>query len=116
MADISALELDTLWDEFHGVVNMTSNELAAWLRTSDAGEQAEELPEDAGTERGQQVLAILRKRRVDLTDDDVAVMREVVDTVTAERERVRVADAVRDPAWRHRMMSLGHDPVKASAS
>ncbi|HEX5568179.1 MAG TPA: DUF3140 domain-containing protein [Streptomyces sp.] len=114
MADIPALELDALWDGFHGVVNMTSNELAAWLRTSEAGERAEELPDAAGTELGQQVLAILRKRRVDLTDEDVAVMREVVDTVTAERERVRVADAVQDPVWRHRMMSLGHDPVRAS--
>ncbi|CAL9563415.1 MULTISPECIES: DUF3140 domain-containing protein [Streptomyces] len=114
MADISELELDALWDEFHAVVNMTSNELEAWLRTSVAGERAEELPEQAGSERGRQVLAILRKRRTDLTDDDVAVMREVVDTVSAERERVRVAEAVRDSDWRHRMMSLGHDPVRAS--
>ncbi|GAA2424370.1 DUF3140 domain-containing protein [Streptomyces macrosporus] len=114
MADISEPELEALWDEFHGVVNMTSNELGAWLRTSDAGERGEELPERAGSEKGQQVLAILRKRRTDLTDEDVRVMREVVDTVTAERERVRVADAVRDPGWRHRMMSLGHDPVKTT--
>ncbi|MTE21758.1 DUF3140 domain-containing protein [Streptomyces sp. TRM43335] len=114
MADISELELDALWNEFHGVVNMTSNELEAWLRTSTAGERGEDLPEEAGDDRGRHVLAVLRKRRVDLTDDDVALMREVVDTVTAERERVRVADAVRDPDWRHRMMSLGHDPVKAA--
>ncbi|PJE99566.1 hypothetical protein CUT44_03385 [Streptomyces carminius] len=112
MADISAPEPDALWDEFHSVVNMTSNELEAWLRTSGAGERGEELPERAGPERGRQVLAVLRKRRTDLDDTDVEVMREVVDTVTAEFERVRIADAVRDQDWRHRMMSLGHDPVK----
>jgi hypothetical protein len=114
MAGISELELDALWDEFHTAVNMTSNELAAWLRTSDAGERTEALPEQAGAEQGRHVLAILQKRRMDLTDDDIAVMREVVDTVNAERERVRVAEAVQDPEWRHRMMSMGHDPVRAS--
>ncbi|WP_031508904.1 DUF3140 domain-containing protein [Streptomyces megasporus] len=114
MADMSGVELEALWDDFHGVVNMSSNELGAWLRTSESGERGEELPDRAGSETGQRVLAILRKRRTDLTDEDLAVMREVVDTVNAERERVRVADAVRDPEWRHRMMSLGHDPVKTT--
>lgn len=114
MADIPEPELGTLWEEFHGVVNMTSNELESWLRASTAGERSEDLPGEAGDERGRHVLAVLRKRRVDLTDADIALMREVVATVSAERERVRVADAAQDPDWRHRMMSLGHDPVKAT--
>ncbi len=33
-----ALELDALWEDFHRVVNMTSQELAAWLRIRDADE------------------------------------------------------------------------------
>ncbi|HZG06767.1 MAG TPA: DUF3140 domain-containing protein, partial [Streptomyces sp.] len=76
MADVSALEMDALWEEFRGVVNMTSNELGAWLTASDAGERDEAPPDRAGAERGRQVLAILRKRRADLTDEDVEVMRE----------------------------------------
>ncbi|BFO19279.1 DUF3140 domain-containing protein [Streptomyces sp. KM77-8] len=81
-----ALEMDALWDEFHRVVNMTSAELAAWLRVSDAGETAEALPDRAGDETGQHVLAILQKRRTDLTDDDLRVMEEVVDAVTEQTD------------------------------
>jgi hypothetical protein len=112
MAD--SVELGPLWDDFHRVVNMSSAELAAWLKVRDAGEEAEPLPERAGSETGQHVLAILQKRRTDLTEDDVRVMRQVVDTVG---ELVDVAnepgpESARDSGRRHRLMTLGHDPLK----
>ncbi|GHB09269.1 DUF3140 domain-containing protein [Streptomyces chryseus] len=84
----TALELDWLWDDFHRVVNMTSQELGTWLRTSGAGENSEPLPERAGTETGRKVLAILGKRRTDLEP------------------------AAGDSAWRRRLMTLGHAPLK----
>jgi hypothetical protein len=108
-----ALELDALWDEFHRVVNMTSQELAAWLRVQDAGEDTEPLPDQAGDPTGQHVLAILQKRRMDLTDDDVRVMYEVVDTVTAEQDRYDEPEAMEGDR-RHRLMAIGHDPLKPS--
>ncbi|OIK25059.1 DUF3140 domain-containing protein [Streptomyces malaysiense] len=114
MAD--ALETEALWADFHRVVNMTSAELAAWLRVRDAEERTEPPPGEPGGATGRQVLAILHKRRADLTDDDVRVMYEVVDTVgdlvdTAdepEPERAPEDDTPR----RHRLMTLGHDPLK----
>lgn len=112
MAHMDPLELDALWSEFHSIVNMTSQELAAWLRTSSAGETSEELPERAGTARGREVLAILRKRQMDLTDADVEVMYEVVDTVRNERA-AGPRDALPEPAWRYQLMTLGHDPLRA---
>lgn len=111
MDGITAPELEALWDEFHRVVNMTSQELSTWLRTSEADENAEPLPDRAGTETGQHVLSILGKRRMDLTGDDIAVMRQVVDTVTAQR-RDDLEPTAGDEAWRHRLMMLGHDPLK----
>lgn len=113
MADIDALELDALWDDFHQTVNMTSAELSSWLRTSSAHEESEELPEDSGSERGRHVLAILQKRRMDLTDDDIRLMYEVVDTVNTERQSAPEAGAS-DDGWRHALMSLGHDPLRAT--
>jgi hypothetical protein len=107
-----ALEIDALWDDFHRVVNMTSPELAAWLRVSDADESTEPLPDRAGTETGRHVLAILQKRRTDLTDDDLRVMEEVVDTVTAQTDPENEPSADYTPR-RHRLMTLGHDPLKA---
>ncbi|MFJ9542890.1 DUF3140 domain-containing protein [Streptomyces sp. NPDC101225] len=106
-----ALELDALWADFHRVVNMTSQELAAWLRVSDAGESTEPLPDQAGPPTGQHVLAILQKRRTDLTDDDVRVMYEVVDTVTEQAGPENEPEAG-DAGRRHRLMTIGHDPLK----
>jgi hypothetical protein len=109
----NALELDALWDEFHSVVNMTSQELSAWLQAQDAGEDTEPLPDQAGPVTGRHVLSILRKRRTDLTDEDVQVMYEVVDTVESERQEQGAAKTADDTRRRHRLMSLGHDPLKA---
>jgi hypothetical protein len=106
-----ALELDALWEDFHRVVNMTSQELAAWLRVSEAGETTEPLPDQAGTPIGQHVLAILQKRRTDLTDDDLRVMLQVVDTVTAQTDVENEPEA-EETRRRHRLMTLGHDPLK----
>ena len=106
---------DELWDEFHQYVNMTSRELEDWLRERSATEDAEALPDEAGTPTGRHVLAILGKRREDLTADDVRVMRNVIrrlsDQVNLENEPL-----AGDAAWRHRVMSLGHDPLKPPES
>ncbi|NSL42974.1 DUF3140 domain-containing protein [Streptomyces sp. 8P21H-1] len=122
MAD--ALELDALWDEFHRVVNMTSQELEAWLRVNEASQESVPPPEHEGSPTGELVLAILQKRRADLTEDDLDVMYEVVDTVTAETDRGNApehgagseAEAEAEEARRRkRLMTLGHDPTRPPA-
>jgi Protein of unknown function (DUF3140) len=100
-----------LWEEFHRVVNMTSRELGDWLRIESAGEDAEELPDQSGRSLGRRVLHILAKRQVDLTDDDIAAMGKVVDIVRAERGEEPEPKAG-DDHWRHRLMDIGHDPLK----
>ncbi|MER7722749.1 DUF3140 domain-containing protein [Streptomyces sp. NPDC096323] len=115
MADIPETELNELWNEFHAVVNMTSRELGDWLRTRSAGEETEEVPDQAGTGKGRRVLEILGKRRTDLTEDDIRVMREVIDAITAQRG-ADLEQKAGDAVWRHRQMTLGHDPLKPPAS
>ncbi|MFD6296398.1 DUF3140 domain-containing protein [Streptomyces sp. NPDC060235] len=107
------VELDALWDEFHSVVNMTSQELAAWLRAGEIGETAmgsEPPPGRPGAPTGLLVLALLQKRRADLTDEDVATMYEVIDTVEAEADGPDAGAG--DERVRHRLMTLGHDPQR----
>lgn len=106
---------DELWDEFHRVVTMTSRELREWLAVRDAGEDAESLPDQAGTETGRHVLHILGKRRTDLTERDVAVMRKVVAQVLSER-REDLEPTAGQAAWRHKLMTIGHDPLKPVSS
>ena len=105
------VDVETLWDEFHALVNMTSRELEDWLRAQSSGEQAEALPDQAGTERGRGVLAVLGKRKKDLTDDDLQVMRSVVRTIRQQRGETPEPTAGQ-PRWRHRLMTIGHDPLK----
>jgi len=103
-----------LWEEFHRVVNMTSRELGDWVRVQSAGEETEELPDQAGRSLGQRVLGILGKRRVDLTDDDVAAMTKVVEVVHRERGE-DLEPTAGDDHWRRRLMAIGHDPLKPVA-
>ncbi|MFD6073468.1 DUF3140 domain-containing protein [Amycolatopsis lurida] len=102
---------DELWDEFHRVVNMTSRELADWLRTRSADDEDEALPDKAGTPTGRHVLGILGKRRTDLTAEDERVMRSVVRRVEDQR-RDDLEPVAGEAHWRHKLMSLGHDPLK----
>jgi hypothetical protein len=102
---------DTLWSDFHTVVNMPSRELEDWLRTRDAGEETEPLPDQAGLRTGRRVLEILGKRRTDLTDDDTRVMAKVVDIVR-ERRNADFDPRTGDASWRHHLMDIGHDPLK----
>lgn len=104
-------EIEGTWQEFHRVVNMTSQELFDWLRTRSAGEDSEELPDHAGPDLGRHVLAILGKRKVDLTEDDVRIMRRVVDLVHAQRGD-DLEPTAGEQRWRYRLMSIGHDPLK----
>ncbi|GAA2442693.1 DUF3140 domain-containing protein [Streptomyces lavendulocolor] len=102
---------DALWKEFHTVVNMTSRELQEWLSIEAAGERTEEVPDRAGKPLGRHVLAILGKRRTDVTPDDVRAMERVVEIVRSQR------DPSLDPRaggtdWRHGLMDIGHDPLK----
>lgn len=102
---------DELWQEFHEVVNMTSRELVDWLRAESADEATEQLPDQAGPSTGQQVANILAKRRSDLSDDDIAVMEDVVRTIREERGE-ELEPTAGDAQWRRRLMCIGHDPLK----
>lgn len=57
------------------------------------------------------MLAILGKRRTDLTPDDAAVMAHVVRRVRQDR-RDDLEPTAGQAAWRHRLMTMGHDPLK----
>ena len=106
---------DELWQEFHDVVNMTSRELSDWLRTEASDEVTAvdgPLPE---LEVGEQVVAILGKRRTDLTPDDIDTMRHVVEQVRTLRGDEPEPEAY-DDEIRHVLMSFGHDPLRQSGA
>jgi hypothetical protein len=54
---------------------------------------------------------VLSKRKGDVNGDDLALMREVVEVVRGERGE-ELEPTAGDAQWRHRLMALGHDPLK----
>lgn len=108
-------ELDALWTEFHGFVNMSGHELRTWLLTEASGEEGFRVAPDAADRGlGRRVLDVLEKRKADLTADDIDVM----DKAAGHTRRLlaeRPPGEANDPAWRHALMDLGHDPLKPSS-
>lgn len=99
--------------EFHRVVNMTPAELEKWLETEDSravGWTHEGERESVGHQSGRRIVALLRKKAGDLTDDDLAHMRKVIGYVHRHLAQ-RPADAGHS-RWRWSLMNWGHDPTK----
>jgi len=99
--------VDQLWREFRRTVNMSVTALIDWLRIAPADPDWELSPDPAGLWTGYRVLTILRKPVADLDDEDLAVMRRVIEDVRAE-------PATEYSAWHRRLLSIGHDPLKAA--
>ncbi len=100
------IETDMLWDEFHRVVNMTSEELRAYLLADASGEDGFGPDPDLGIDSlGRGVLHVLGKRKVDLTPDDYDTMSRVVELVETVGNKT-------DDESRHLLMSAGHDPLR----
>ncbi|MGW0433526.1 DUF3140 domain-containing protein [Micromonospora sp. NPDC003197] len=104
-------EVEELWDEFHSCVNVTSEQLRTWLMVQGSGPEAFEPEPHLGLpEPGRHILSILGKRKVDLTAEDIQVMRETVVEIQDLIE-ARPEEGSRNEQWRHSLMNLGHDPL-----
>jgi hypothetical protein len=106
------LDVDRLQQEFHASVNMSGHELRNWLLTDASAETAFPADPDPGLPApGRDIVDVLGKRKVDLTSADLAVMSTTVEQITALLDDPPLEGA-KDTAWRHRLMSLGHDPLR----
>jgi hypothetical protein len=113
MTEQTPEDVELLWQQFHEVVNMTSDEIRVWLLTDAAGPDGS-LPADPDMhlpELSTHVLNLLRKRKMDLTSEDADVMRQVVEFVE-DRTADPPKHAERNEEWRRSLMSVGHDPLK----
>jgi ethanolamine ammonia-lyase small subunit len=107
------VDVEVAWYSFHEVINMTSEELRAELLLTEASDSGEypAKPDLGRPKLGRQVVELLRKRKVDLTQRDADVMEQVVDFVLTQ-EAKGPADAERDDEWRRSLMTVGHDPMR----
>lgn len=106
-----------LYREYNELVNMAPAELNKWLQSDQSkavGQKPPDREESLGHESGRRIVAIKRKRRADLTEQDYEQMQRVVSYIkrhTAQRPDGDVSDT----RWRYSLMNWGYDPLKAEA-
>lgn len=110
--------VDEIWDDWQEAVNMPAGELEKWLDTDESqsvgqssGKSSGGSSESVGHKSGKRIVKILRAKKADLTQDDVAHMRKVVGYVHRHLAQRPKGD-VEDTAWRYSLMNWGHDPLR----
>lgn len=105
---------DEIRREFGEAVNMTAGELEKWLGTDESqevGQKSGGSGESTGHESGRRIVELLRTKKDDLTDDDLAHMRKVHGYVQRHLAQ-GPDDDVEHSRWRYSLMNWGHDPLK----
>ncbi len=108
---------DTIRAEFGEAVNMTAGELETWLETDESrsvGQDSDGSGESTGHASGRRIVDLLRTRKDDLTDDDLAHMRKVHGYVQRHLAQEPKKEDVQTSRWRYSLMNWGHDPLKTS--
>lgn len=105
---------DRVAADFADAVNMTPAELEKWLDTDASrgvGQSGGGDGESVGHASGRRIVGLLRTRKADLSEDDLAHMRKVTGYVHRHLAQRPQGDVTGTP-WRHSLMNWGHDPLK----
>lgn len=94
--------------EFGEVVNMTPAALEKWLQSDDS----RNVGTGVGHDEGERIVAIKRKAKADLTDDDYKHMAKVVGYVHRHTAQGGPKEDREHSPWRYSLMNWGHDPLK----
>ncbi|WP_049580520.1 DUF3140 domain-containing protein [Streptomyces sp. SBT349] len=99
--------------EFRRAVNLPPRRLEQWLETDEsrgAGQRRGD-GESIGHASGRRIVGLLRTRKADLSDADLAHMRKVIGYVRRHLAQ-RPGGDVRESRWRYSLMNWGHDPLR----
>ena len=111
---MSQADPDAIRRDFADAVNMTAAELETWLDTDESrsvGQKTGGSGESTGHESGRRIVGLLRTKKDDLSDDDLAHMRKVHGYVQRHLAQEPQQD-VETSNWRYSLMNWGHDPLK----
>ena len=100
---------------FDKAVNMTPAAIDNWLKSDESqsvGMVREGEHEAVGHASGRKIVAIKRKPKADLTEDDLAHMQHVTSYVARHLAQGGPAEDVETSRWRYSLMNWGHDPLK----
>jgi hypothetical protein len=112
-------ESDDVHRDFARAVNMSAAEIEDWLQTQESHKVGWKgadgiASESVGHASGRRVVAILRKRKQELTSEEYAHMRKVIDYV--RRHSAQRPANIYTSRWRYSLMNWGHDPLKEDST
>ena len=100
---------------FDRLVNMTADELEAWLATKESQAVGQDSgdgdSESIGHKSGEKTLGILRADVTKVSIGDVGHMRKVIGFIKRHLAQRPEGD-IEDSRWRYSLMNWGHDPLK----
>lgn len=93
---------------------MTAGELEKWLGTEESQSvgQKDGDGESTGHASGRRIVELLRTKKGDLDDDDLAHMRKVHGYVARHLAQRPSGEDAETSRWRYSLMNWGHDPLK----
>lgn len=110
---MAALDRLKVYREFGEAVNMSAEEIAAWLETAESrsvGWKTDSGGESVGHASGRRIVQILATPEPELAEEDYRHMRKVVGFVA--RHRAQEPANIVTSRWRYSLMNWGHDPLK----
>ena len=112
MAEHDDDDHDRTYRDFAEAVNMAPKAIEEWLATDESKSvgQKDGGSESVGHKSGKRIVAIKRKSKADLTDDDYAHMTKVVGYVHRHLAQGGPEQDVEQSNWRYSLMNWGHDP------
>ena len=98
--------------QFAERVNMTPKELEEWLKTDASHSVGDDSGgESTGHQSGRRIVELKRKHVNELSEDDYAHMRKVINYVKRHLAQKPTGDVSETP-WRYSLMNWGHDPLQ----
>ncbi|MFC8584978.1 DUF3140 domain-containing protein [Streptomyces sp. NPDC057217] len=98
--------------DFKEAVNMTAGELEKWLETGESKSvgQSKNGGESVGHASGRRIVGLLRTKKGDFDEDDIAHMRKVTGYIHRHLEQRPEGD-VADTPWCYSLRNWGRDPL-----
>jgi hypothetical protein len=113
MSEFTDSERLDIRKDFRAHVNLEPKQLEQWLETDESqsvGDTSGTAEESTGHKSGRRIVEIKRKTVDELTDDDYAWMRKVVNYIKRHTAQRPDGDVSETP-WRFSLMNWGHDPL-----
>ena len=109
-------EAQEIWEDFKERVNMTRSALEKWLDT-DASKSVGQKSgggESVGHDSGRRIVAILEKKKADLTGADYAHMKKTNSYISRHLKQrpEKAKDELAETNWTYSLKNWGHDPLK----